>query len=159
MLFFTLSDNIIAFWLYCFGANAISILYRYTFLHLYVADIYKNSTDLKTKGKFDLDKPNTQNLVRFHMNIGKKNGVGAQHILGLINDKIQKRNIFIGKIDIMKNFLFFEIEHEQESEIIRKLNNIKWRGAHLKVEIAKDFSKEKPSKSKKKRKKLRKKSG
>ena len=27
------------------------------------------------------------------MNIGKKNGVGAQHILGLINDKIQKRNI------------------------------------------------------------------
>jgi len=120
---------------------------------------YHNSPDLKTKDKIDLDKSNTKNLVRFHMNIGKKNGVGAQHILGLVNDKIQKRNIFIGKIDIMKSFSFFEIEKEQESEIIRKLNNIKWRGTHLKVEIAKDFSKEKPSKSKKKRKKLRKKSG
>ena len=42
----------------------------------------------------------------------------------------------------MKSFSFFEIEKEQESEIIRKLNNIKWRGTHLKVEIAKDFSKE-----------------
>jgi len=120
---------------------------------------YNNSPDLKTKEKFDLDKSNTKNLVRFHMNIGKKNGVGAQHILGLVNDKIQKRNIFIGKIDIMKSFSFFEIEKEQESEIIRKLNNIKWRGTHLKVEIAKEFSKEKPPKSKKKRKNFRKKSG
>jgi ATP-dependent RNA helicase DeaD len=115
---------------------------------------YKNSPDLKTRDKFDSDKPNNKKLVRFHMNIGKKNGVGAQHILGLVNDKIQKRNIFIGKIDIMKSFSFFEIEQEQESEIIRKLNNIKWRGAQLKVEIAKEFSKEKSSKSKKKRKKL-----
>ena len=57
----------------------------------------------------------------------------------------------------MKSFSFFEIEKEQESEIIRKLNNIKWRGAQLKVEIAKEFSKERPSKLKKKRKKLRKK--
>ena len=116
---------------------------------------YKNLPDLKTKEKFDLDKSNAKNLVRFHMNIGKKNGVGAQHILGLINDKIQKRNIFIGKIDIMKSFSFFEIEQQQESEIIRKLNNIKWRGTQLKVELAKEFSKEKNSKSKKRKKKSR----
>jgi len=119
---------------------------------------YKNSPDFKTKDKFVLNKSNTKNLVRFHMNIGKKNGVGAQHILGLINDKIQKRNIFIGKIDIMKSFSFFEIEQEQESEIIRKLNNIKWRGTHLKVELAKEFSKEKSSKSKKRKRKSGKKS-
>jgi ATP-dependent RNA helicase DeaD len=119
---------------------------------------YKNLPDLKTKEKFDLDDPNNKNLVRFHMNIGKKNGVGAQHILGLINDKIQKRNIFIGKIDIMKSFSFFEIEEEQKMEIIRKLNNIKWRGAQLKVEVANDFSGDKPFKSKKKKKKSRKKS-
>ena len=42
----------------------------------------------------------TKNLVRFHMNIGKKNGVGAQHILGLVNEKIQKR-IEIGDIEIV----------------------------------------------------------
>ena len=104
---------------------------------------YENLPDLKTKEKFDLNKSTKQKLVRFHMNIGKKNGVGAQHILGLINDKIQKRNVFIGKIDIMKSFSFFEIEEEQKSTIIRKLNNIKWRGTQLKVERARDSSKEK----------------
>ena len=89
---------------------------------------YKNSPDLKPKEKFDPNKSTIKNLVRFHMNVGKKNGVGAQHILGLIKDKIQKRNIFIGKIDIMKSFSFFEIEQEQESEIIRKLNVVRKAG-------------------------------
>ena len=117
---------------------------------------YKNSPDLKTKDKFELDNQNNKDLVRFHMNVGKKNGVGAQHILGLINDKIQKRNMFIGKIDIMKNFSFFEVKKEHESEIKNQLNNIKWRGAKLKLEIAKEFHKSKKSKSKKKRKKIRK---
>jgi len=118
---------------------------------------YKNSPDLKTKEKFNSSNINNKNLVRFHMNIGKKNGVGAQHILGLINDKIKKRNIFIGKIDIMKSFSFFEIEKEQESEVLRKLNKIKWRGAQLKIELANEFSHKKTSKPKKKKKIFKKK--
>ena len=70
--------------------------------------------------------------------IGKKNGVGAQHILGLLNDKIKKRNMFIGKIDILKSFLFFEVDREYHKEVIKNLNNIKWRGVKLKVEKAKE---------------------
>jgi ATP-dependent RNA helicase DeaD len=115
---------------------------------------YKNSTDLKNKSENKSQLSQGKDTVRFHMNIGKKNGVGAQHILGLINEKIQKRNIFIGKIDIMKSFSFFEIEKEQKGEIIRKLDNIKWRGTQLKLEIAKEFSKDK-FRIKKKRKKFK----
>ena len=51
----------------------------------------------------------------------------------------------------MKNFSFFEMEKEYKSDIIRKLNNIKWRGTQLKVEIAKEFSKEKGSRNKKRK--------
>ena len=75
---------------------------------------YKNSPDLNSKKRINTNSQKSENLVRLHMNIGKKNGVGAQHILGLLNDKIKKRNIYIGKIDIMKSFLFFEIEKEME---------------------------------------------
>ena len=115
---------------------------------------YKNSPNLKTKEQNELKekKPGIK-TVRFHMNIGKKNGVGAQHILGLLNDKIQKRNVFIGKIDILKSFCFFEIDQEYKSEIPKKLNNSKWRGVKLKIEIAKEFSEKTRSKSKKKKKK------
>ncbi len=109
---------------------------------------YKNDDNLNNNQSIQIKK--TDETVRFHMNIGKKNGIGAQHILGLINDKIKKRNIFIGKIDIMKSFCFFEIDKKHESEIARKLHNTKWRGVHLKLEIAKEFTKK--SKKKKKRK-------
>jgi len=117
---------------------------------------YKNTPDLTGSESIQIKEAN--NLVRFHMNIGTKNGVAAQHILGLINDKIQKRNIFIGKIDIMKSFCFFEIDKKYESEIVRKLDNSKWKGVHLKLEIAKEFSRKNKSKKIKKFKKRFKKS-
>ena len=113
---------------------------------------YKNSPDLKTKEQNDSYKEKSDTkTVRFHMNIGKKNGVGAQHILGLVNDKIQKRNVFIGKIDILKSFCFFEIDQEYKSKIIKALNNTKWRGVKIKIEIAKEFSKERSFNPKKNR--------
>lgn len=101
---------------------------------------YKNSPDLNSKKSLNNNKQKNENLVRLHMNIGKKNGVGAQHILGLLNDKIKKRNIYIGKIDIMKSFLFFEIEKEMEDLVLKKINNQNWRGVKLKLEIAKKFT-------------------
>ena len=112
---------------------------------------YKNSPDLNSKKKLNNNKQKNENLVRLHMNIGKKNGVGAQHILGLLNDKIKKRNIYIGKIDIMKSFLFFEIEKEMEDLVLKKINNQNWRGVKLRLEIAKEFSPKPHSKKKKKK--------
>ena len=38
----------------------------------------------------------------------------------------------------MKSFSFFEIEKEYKADIIKKINNTKWRGVKLKVEIAKE---------------------
>ena len=112
---------------------------------------YKNSPDLNSKKSLNNNKQKNENLVRLHMNIGKKNGVGAQHILGLLNDKIKKRNIYIGKIDIMKSFLFFEIEKEMEDLVLKKINNQNWRGVKLKLEIAKKLTPKPHIKKKKKK--------
>tara|TARA_B100001057_G_scaffold485965_1_gene566386 strand:- start:3569 stop:5206 length:1638 start_codon:yes stop_codon:yes gene_type:complete len=111
---------------------------------------YKNNPNLKINQKNELHDKKNNKTVRFHMNIGKKNGIGAQHILGIVNEKIKKRKVFIGKIEILKSFCFFEIDHEFKSEIIKKFNNIKWRGVKLKIEIAKEKSNNKNKSFKKK---------
>tara|TARA_B000000441_G_C21560286_1_gene242526 strand:+ start:378 stop:545 length:168 start_codon:yes stop_codon:yes gene_type:complete len=54
----------------------------------------------------------------------------------------------------MKSFSFFEIDSIYGPEIIKKINKTKWRGTTLKIELAKDFSKQK-SMPKKKRKKTK----
>ncbi len=94
---------------------------------------YKTETDFSIKS---IDQ--NRKTIRYHLNIGKKNGLGAQHILGLINEKIKQRDLLIGKIEILKNFSFVEIDQRYESEIETKLNNIKWKGVNLKIEKAKD---------------------
>ena len=111
---------------------------------------YKDNPNLNNNKKDELDLEKTKKTARFHMNIGKKNGVGAQHILGLINEKINKRNVFIGKIEILKNFCFFEIDHEFKSFVLKNINNIKWRGVKLKIELAKKKSNKKSKSFKKK---------
>ena len=112
---------------------------------------YKDNPNLNNNIKDELDLEKTKKTARFHMNIGKKNGVGAQHILGLINEKINKRNVFIGKIEILKNFCFFEIDHEFKSFVLKNINNIKWRGVKLKIELAKKKSNKKSKSFKKKK--------
>ena len=116
---------------------------------------YKNSPDLNSKKRINTNSQKNENLVRLHMNIGKKNGVGAQHILGLLNDKIKKRNIYIGKIDIMKSFLFFEIEKEMENLVFKKINNQNWRGK-IKIRNCKRIFTKTTLKKKKKKKKKKK---
>ena len=97
---------------------------------------YKNSNEFN-KSTDNNKKGGTKKTVRFHINIGKKSGIGAQHILGLVNDKIKSRNVFIGKIDIMKKFSFFELDIQFKDQLIAKLNHTKWRGVKLKIEEAK----------------------
>ena len=115
---------------------------------------YKNTPDLKNLTEKDSKRKSKKETIRLHLNIGKKQGLGAQNILGLINEKIKQRDVFIGKIDIMKSFSFFEIDSIYGPEIIKKINKTKWRGTTLKIELAKDFSKQK-SMPKKKRKKTK----
>ena len=41
----------------------------------------------------------------------------AQNLIGMINEFTKKRNIPVGKIDIFKNFSFFEIDSEFENTL------------------------------------------
>ena len=44
----------------------------------------------------------------------------------------------IGKIDIMRNFSFFETPQEFENIILSSLNKANWNGNRVKVEISKE---------------------
>ncbi len=74
---------------------------------------------------------------RFHINIGSKDGIKPVNVIGLINDNCKQRGIEIGKIDIMKNFGFFEVESKHEKDVINGFKNKKFNDVDLTVQIAK----------------------
>jgi ATP-dependent RNA helicase DeaD len=55
-----------------------------------------------------------EGYTRFFINLGNQKNMQAQNLIGMINEFTKKRNIPVGKIDIFKNFSFFEVDSEFE---------------------------------------------
>ena len=104
---------------------------------------YNKNKDVKSE-KSNNNVHDDRNMSRFHINIGKKNGLEPQYLLGIINEKLKLRNVRVGRIDIMSNFSFFDIDGNYKEDVLLKLNNTKWKKHKLKTEVAqekKHFSK------------------
>ena len=55
----------------------------------------------------------------------------------MINEFTKKRNIPIGKIDILKSFTFFEVDSEYKENILNSFQGTEWNGERVSVEISK----------------------
>ncbi len=105
---------------------------------------YKNAPDLNiSESKHDRKdrEPRAGSIVheftRFFINIGSNDKLTPPRMIGLINDYSKKRNIEIGKIDILKNFTFFELDKKYEKDILMGFKDARFQGTKLSVEISK----------------------
>jgi ATP-dependent RNA helicase DeaD len=57
-------------------------------------------------------------------------------LISLINKETGDQSIEIGKIEVLKNFSFFEIESSRETEILHAFKNVERDGTKVKVEIS-----------------------
>jgi ATP-dependent RNA helicase DeaD len=85
--------------------------------------------------------------ARLFINLGKTDGLGPQNVIGLLNDNIPGRKVEIGKIDLMKNFSFFEVKEADKNRVIQHLDGAKAFGRRVAVEQAQDT----PSENRKKK--------
>jgi ATP-dependent RNA helicase DeaD len=75
-------------------------------------------------------------FARIFINLGKIDGLRPQTIIGLMNDNVPGRKIEVGRIDLMKNFSFFEVRETDRDRVIRNLDGIKAFGRRVSVEAA-----------------------
>lgn len=83
-------------------------------------------------------------FTRFFINIGSADKLTPPSIIGLINKYTKDRNIAIGRIEIMKNFSFFEVDESYKDVVLKSLNKGEFNDVSLNVEVAS----KKPIKSK-----------
>jgi ATP-dependent RNA helicase DeaD len=74
--------------------------------------------------------------ARLFINLGKTDGLAPQNVIGLLNDNIPGKKVNIGRIDLMKNFSFFEVKEADKERVIRNLDGIKVFGRRVAVEGA-----------------------
>jgi len=80
---------------------------------------------------------------RLFLNVGKHDGIRPQSVIGLLNDNIPGRKIEVGRIDLMKNFSFFEVREVDRDRVIQNLDGIKAFGQRISVESAQPSPSEK----------------
>ncbi len=93
---------------------------------------------------------------RLFINVGKTDGVWPQDLIGLVNDHVPGRKVEIGRIDLMKNFSFFEVKKEDKDRVLKSLTKKSAFGRKVVIEAAQETPsenrKEKISEDQKKRK-------
>ncbi len=70
----------------------------------------------------------------FYINLGTKFNLNPASLIGLINDVTGTKEIRIGKIDLQKNFSFFEADSAYEKDILESLNGAQWGGVRVVAE-------------------------
>ncbi len=104
---------------------------------------YKNAKDLdidsKSKSEWaDGKERGRQDMSRLFINVGSKQNLNAQRLIGLINETLDSSSAEIGKIDVLKNFSFFEIEKKVVDLLIAGIGNQDFEGVKLAVEVAQE---------------------
>ncbi len=104
-------------------------------------DYYKDAPDLNVlmKEKKKESKRREKSIFsRFFINVGSQDGIAPANLIGLINECTKKRDIEIGKIEIMKKFSFFEVDCAFTDRLVKGFENVEQNGRKIVVEMAQD---------------------
>ena len=91
-----------------------------------------------------------EGYTRLFLNVGKMDGFYAKEIMKLVNDNVRGK-IEIGRIDLMKNFSFFEVPEGEAGRVLQGLSGVQVKGRKVNVEVASGEMHEEESGKKKRR--------
>jgi ATP-dependent RNA helicase DeaD len=74
-------------------------------------------------------------FVRYFINFGKSDGLYPNQLIDLVN-KCVPGKVRIGKIDLLENFSFFEVEEAAAKRVMERMNGFEIDGRRISVEPA-----------------------
>lgn len=99
-------------------------------------DYYRNAPDLNVEDRgFEREyrekgKPvrkerqdDKDRFSRLFFSIGKRDGTGPHSIIGLINEVTRSRDVIVGRIDIMENYSFVDVDNRHVDTVIEAFAN------------------------------------
>lgn len=76
-----------------------------------------------------------EGYTRLFINLGKKDNMRPREFMGFVNRCSRGNHFDLGRIDIMNNFSFFEVPHDQVKGILKTLNGAEYDGRYINVEV------------------------
>ena len=98
---------------------------------------YEDAKDLDGDDSKSRKRSDDENFTRFYINLGKMDKINPAKLMGLINENLEKNDVEIGQIEILKSFSFFEIDKTYADTIISSFQNSSFNGRSIIVEVTK----------------------
>ncbi len=103
-------------------------------------EYYKNAPDLNVIPEKGGDRKKRDGgkirFTNFYINLGSKSGMKASNLIGLINEAMRRRDIEIGKIDIQRNFSFFEIDKDYDQKLLTAFEGAVFENTPVTIQIS-----------------------
>ncbi len=96
---------------------------------------YEDAEDLNGDDSKERRRSSDENFTRFYINLGKMDRLNPAKLMGIINENLQKNDVEIGQIEILKSFSFFEIDKAYADETLKAFKNAYYNGRAIIVEI------------------------
>lgn len=96
---------------------------------------FKRNSRNQTRGPRDSSLQSNQ--IRFHLNIGKKLGVGPKELVEYICKNSSVRDREVKDVTVRNEFSFFTVSKKHEKELMTKLKNQKFRSKKVSLQEAK----------------------
>ena len=75
-------------------------------------------------------------FTRIHINLGKKDDVNPAVLMGFVNEQLRKRDVEIGKIEVLNTFSFIEVDTEYATKLVSEANGSEHRGKTVSLQEA-----------------------
>ncbi|HCX63564.1 MAG TPA: ATP-dependent RNA helicase, partial [Clostridiales bacterium] len=79
-----------------------------------------------------------EDTVRFHVNLGKKQGIRPGDILGAVAGECDIPGSDIGEIEVLENYSFFNVVSEHKNRILKHMAGSQIKGKDVIVEVSKE---------------------
>ena len=90
----------------------------------------------------------SSSMSRLYINLGTKQGLNPNRLLGLINETVQDRSIRIGEIEVLRSFTFFEVSQRYAASVVKAFEG-RYTDSRIKVDLAEGKSTPRPTARKK----------
>jgi len=110
---------------------------------------YEDAEDLNGDDSRERKRSTDENFTRFYINLGKMDRLNPAKLMGLINENLNKNDVEIGQIEILKSFSFFEIDKAYADKVVGAFVNAEFDGRAVIVEVTTKPKQRNRSRSKK----------
>jgi len=114
-------------------------------------EYYRNASEIRTpdayssegrreegrEGRDRAPRRTQTGFTRLFINIGKVDGIFPNSLIEILNHNVRGR-VGLGKIDLLQNFSFFEVESSEAEKVISSMNKAEFLGRRISVEIAQE---------------------